>query len=283
MKIFYSPKCLGYTQPGHPESPARARTTYEYLEQKGYSFAEPHPCHEADILLTHTPELVESVQKGTFLDFDTPVYPGIYEIAILSAGAAVDAAMHCLTSGEKAFSLMRPPGHHAMKNRLGGFCYFNNIVIACLKSREKAARVAIVDFDCHHGNGTEDIVLGDHNFLYISLHQSPLYPGTGLKSRDNCLNYPMGADTSPDRYLSIFEEGLTKVREFNPDLVAVSAGFDSYKRDPITSFSLELETYGEIGRMLDRLKKPTFAVLEGGYSRDLPECVHQFLKGLESE
>jgi len=281
MKIFYSPKCLEYSQPGHPESPARARLTYEYLEEKGFEFTEPNPCRDEDILLAHTEKLLDSIKQGRFFDMDTPVYQGIYEIARLSAGAAIDAAMHCLSSGEKAFSLMRPPGHHATRGELGGFCYFNNIAIASIKATEKIGKVAIVDFDCHHGNGTEDIVLGRKEFLYLSLHQSPLYPGTGLSSRENCINYPQASNTSPDQFIEALRQGLEEVKNFNPDLLAISAGFDSYKLDPITNLSLELETYKEIGRMLSSLGKPAFAVLEGGYSRDLPQCIHQFLSGLE--
>ncbi len=279
MKIYYSPQCLNYSVPGHPEAPGRAQYTYEHLEQKGYRFAEPEHCSDKDILRAHTPQLLESVKKGNFMDFDTPAYPGIYDLARLSAGAAIEAALHCLSAEEKAFSLMRPPGHHATRNDLGGFCYFNNIAIASLKALEKIEKVAIVDFDCHHGNGTEDIVLGKKEFLYLSLHQSPLYPGTGGRSRDNCINYPLSASTTPDEFLSLFKEGLEKVREFNPDLLAVSAGFDSYKLDPITNLTLELETYHEIGKLLAALNKPSFAVLEGGYSKDLPECVYQFLQG----
>lgn len=281
MIIFYSPKCLGYSQPGHPESPARAQSSYEYLEKKGYEFIEPTPCSEEDILLAHSQQMLESVKKESFFDFDTPAFPGIFDIARLSAGSAVDAAMYCLEKEEKAFSLMRPPGHHATKNALGGFCYFNNIVIASLKARQKVGKIAIIDFDCHHGNGTEDIVIGKKDFLYLSLHQSPLYPGTGLKSRDNCINYPLPASTPPEQYLSILQKGLKKVEIFNPDLLAISAGFDSYRLDPITSLTLEQETYREIGRMLSGLMRPAFAILEGGYSRDLPECIDQFIKGMD--
>ncbi|KPK01109.1 MAG: hypothetical protein AMK71_06785 [Nitrospira bacterium SG8_35_4] len=284
MKIFYSPKCLTYSQPGHPESPARAKNTYEYLEKQGYSFQEPQACTEADILLAHTPQLLESVRHESFFDFDTPVFSGIYDIARLSAGAAIDAARACL-DGENAFSLMRPPGHHATKNNLGGFCYFNNIAIACLtalRDYEQVRKIAVVDFDCHHGNGTEDILLDMREALYLSLHQSPLFPGTGQKSINNCMNYPLPASTTPGQFLAALEEGLKKVEEFNPDLLAVSAGFDSYKLDPITNLTLELSTYKTIGEMLAQLQKPTFSVLEGGYSRDLPECVHNFLIGLES-
>lgn len=284
MKIFYSPRCLEYSQPGHPESPLRVEATVRLLREKGFEFTGPKPCRDEDILLAHSGELLESVNTGRFFDLDTPVFPGISEIAKLSAGAAIDAALHCLNHGEKAFSLMRPPGHHATRSQLGGFCYFNNIAIACLKARKEVAgiaKIAIIDFDCHHGNGTEDIVLGRQDFLYLSLHQSPLYPGTGLKGRDNCMDFPLPSGTGPDRYLSVLGDGIKAVEMFNPDLLAISAGFDSYKLDPIAGLSLEQETYAEIGRMLSGLNKPAFAVLEGGYSPDLPECVYQFLSGLE--
>lgn len=284
MKIFYSSKCLEYSQPGHPESPARVGDTHHFLKEKGFAFSEPALCSDEDILLAHSQGLLESVKKGAFFDPDTPVFPGIFELAKLSAGGAVAAALHCLNTNEKAFSLMRPPGHHAAKNSLGGFCYFNNIAIACLKAQKEMGcvkKIAIVDFDCHHGNGTEDIMLGKKDVLYISLHQSPLYPGTGLKSRDNCINLPLPALTGPDRYLSILGDGIKEVEKFNPDLLAISAGFDAYKLDPIAGLALEQKTFCGIGKMLSALNHPTFAVLEGGYSKNLPECVYHFLSGLE--
>jgi len=283
MKVFFSKECLNYNQPGHPESPERVEGTYRHLIGLGYEFLDPEPCEEDDILLAHSPELLERVKGGNFFDFDTPAYPGIFDIAMLSAGSAVCAMRYTVENREKTFSLMRPPGHHATRNNLGGFCYFNNIAIASLKalSFEGVKKIAVIDFDCHHGNGTEDILRGRKEFMYLSLHQSPLYPGTGLRSVDNCINYPVPASTGPEQYLSILKEGLEIIKTFDPDLIAVSAGFDSYRLDPITNLLLEQETYFKIGSMIGALNKPTFAILEGGYSRDLPLCVEQFLKGLE--
>ena len=280
MKIFFSSKCLEYSQPWHPESSERVSSAYQYLKKKGFEFIEPIPCEDEDILLAHTSRLFDEVKGGNFFEPDTPALSGIFEYARLAAGSAINAAELCL-KGEKTFSLMRPPGHHATRNRLGGFCYFNNIAIASLKVRQAAGKIAIIDFDCHHGNGTEDIFLGKKDFLYLSLHQSPLYPGTGLTSRENCINYPLPANTSPEKYLSVLDEGLKHVKKFNPDLLAISAGFDTYKHDPIASLSLEEDTYKEIGSMLSKLNKPLFAVLEGGYSSDIPECIYQFLIGLQ--
>ncbi len=283
MKIFYSPECLSYSQPGHPESPARVQSTHEYLEDQGYSFSVPHPCSENDILLAHNSGLLERVRDGNFFDPDTPAFKGIFDIARLSAGAAIDAAMHTIATGESSFSLMRPPGHHATRHNLGGFCYFNNIAIACLKAIDRVSKIAIVDFDCHHGNGTEDILMGREGFLYLSLHQSPLFPGTGLMSRDNCINYPLSEGSTPEEFLAKLQEGLKAVDAFRPDVVAVSAGFDSYRLDPITSLSLDLDTYEQTGSMIRGLDSPVFAVLEGGYSRDLPKCIFRFLQGLEMQ
>lgn len=280
MKILFSSKCLKYSQSGHPESPERVSSTYHLLKKKEFEFIEPSPCSEEDILLAHTPELLKSVKGERFFDMDTPALPGIFDHAMLAAGSAVNAAFLCLER-ETTFSLMRPPGHHATRDSLGGFCYFNNIAIAALKAGQKAGKTAIIDFDCHHGNGTEDIFLGKEGFLYLSLHQSPLYPGTGLRSRENCINYPLASGTSAVEYISVFEKALAQVEQFKPDLIAVSAGFDSYILDPITNLSLEKDTFRKIGTMLAGLKKPLFTVLEGGYSRDLPECIYQFLTGLE--
>ena len=282
MKIIFSKRCLEYQSPGHPESPERVGSSYLYLRQKGFEFLEPEECLEEDILRVHARELLEEVRQERFFDLDTPALPGIFEYAKLSAGAAIKSAKLALR-GEFAFSLMRPPGHHAGKNKLGGFCYFNNMAIAASRAlKERMGKVAIIDFDCHHGNGTQDIFLGREDVLYLSLHQSPLYPGTGLESIKNCLNFPLPQGTGPKDYLKVFEEALSKVREFNPDLLSVSAGFDTYTEDPLTRINLEKETYQKIGCMIASLNKPSFALLEGGYSKDLRECIYQFLLGIDS-
>ena len=141
-------------------------------------------------------------------------------------------------------------------------------------------RHLLIDFDCHHGNGTQDIFLGKQNVLYVSLHQSPLYPGTGLTSEGNCLNFPLPAGTDEPAYMTAFSKAIEAIYRFAPDLVAVSAGFDTYKGDPLAALYLEKSTYEKIGKAIRELGKPLFAVLEGGYSDDLPECIHNFLNGL---
>jgi acetoin utilization deacetylase AcuC-like enzyme len=330
MVVLYSPRCLEYAAAGHPENPERIRSAVAQLQKEFHTWVDPLPCTDEDILRVHTRQQLEAVRTGGFEDVDTPFFPDIFEIAKLSAGAAILAAEHAL-AGRPAFSLMRPPGHHAERNRVMGFCYFNNIAIAVAKVLqmrstnfetrkvgsilnpvERASspfqegengqdarstscklghcrKVAILDFDCHHGNGTEDIFRGDERVLFVSLHQSPCYPGTGLASEANCINYALAPGTGPEKFLKTLDEAIIRIRDFNPQLLAVSAGFDSYKNDPITHMGLAVETFYEIGRRVADFTQPVsslpalpcFAVLEGGYAREFAQCVDAFVGGWE--
>ena len=289
MVIIHSPQCLQYAAEGHPESPERITTALDVLHEHHHDWLTPELCCEQDILRVHTPQLLTAVKDGTFSDADTPYFPQIFELAQLAAGSAILAAQQAMR-GQPAFSLMRPPGHHAGRDRVMGFCYFNNIAIAVAKmladESQAVRRVAILDFDCHHGNGTEDIFQGDERVLFASLHQSPCYPGTGLISRDNCLNYALAPQTKPPEFLAALTDALEKLAAFKPELLAVSAGFDAYKGDPITQMGLEIDTYHDIGAHIAsfcqatkkaRTPLPCFMVLEGGYSRDFARCVESFV------
>jgi len=278
MIIVHSPRCLDYAAEGHPESPERIRAAVAALGESDHVWIVPDACVEEDILRVHTRKMIDLVKTGQFYDADTPFFPNINEIARLSAGAAILAARRA-HAGDAAFSLMRPPGHHAERERVMGFCYFNNIAIAVAKllADGVARHIAILDFDCHHGNGTEDIFFDDQRVLFVSLHQSPCYPGTGLVSRGNCSNYPLPPHTSPATFVTALDSALDEVRRFCPDVLAISAGFDAYKHDPITQMDLEIETFGEIGGRIAALQLPSFAVLEGGYSRDFGRCVAAFV------
>ncbi|MFQ6007527.1 MAG: histone deacetylase family protein [Candidatus Zixiibacteriota bacterium] len=278
MKIIFSKKCLEYSQPGHPESPERVKAAYVYLKEK-LEFVPPGRIEEKDILSVHSETLLESVKTGRFYDADSPNYPDIYSFAMLSTAGAVTACDIAL-KGDLSLSLLRPPGHHAGRNFLGGFCYFNNVAVAVARALWHVGKAAIIDFDCHHGNGTQDIFLGNEKVLYVSLHQSPLYPGTGLASDRNCLNFPLPAGTDELCYMAAFGKAMDEISKFEPDLIAISAGFDTYKHDPLAGLCLDKSTYEKIGKVIAELSKPTFAVLEGGYSADLPECIYQFLSGL---
>lgn len=281
MIVITSERSTEYFSPGHPENPKRITETIPYLKSRGLNFIVPTLCSEDVILSTHTKELLMAVRNGDFYDPDTPVLPNIYFYARLSAGAAI-LASKLAQENKVAFSLMRPPGHHAGKNNLGGFCYFNNIAIAVNSYLYKnKTKVSILDIDCHHGNGTEDIFLGNRDVLFISLHQMLLYPGTGLNSRDNCINLPFPPGTDEKKYMELLQKALEMIKDFNPELLAVSVGFDTYRNDPLTQTLLDISTYKKIGEKIAQLGVKRFAVLEGGYSKDLPECIYNFLIGFE--
>lgn len=271
MKIVYSSKCAEYARGGHPESPDRVTRTHDYLQSRDFSFVEPDPATRDDVLTVHSEELVSRIESQE-----------IYEYALLSAGGALKA-LQLAREGETAFSLMRPPGHHAETNSYGGFCYFNNIAIAVHEALSDVGRVGIVDIDAHHGNGTEEIFLGREEVLYVSLHEGGIYPASGGESRDNARNYPLRSGADPKEYLETLDEALDEVRSFDPEMIAVSAGFDSYQDDPLTRLSLDVDTYEEIGGRIRAFGLPVFAVLEGGYADKLPECIHRFLLGLDED
>ena len=277
MKIISTLKCTEYGQPGHPESPLRVKNSYNLLKKNGYEIIEPTHATEEDILLVHTKELLGKVKSESFFDPDTPVFKGIFDYARLSAGAAIQAAELSL-GGELGFSLMRPPGHHATKKDLGGFCYFNNIAIATKKILPKVKKVAILDIDVHHGNGTEDIFKGSKDVLFVSLHQSPLYPGTGLKSEGNCLNFPLASGTDEKEYFDVLKQALVKIKQFKPGLIGMSCGFDTFEEDPIAGLKLKIDSYKKIAQMVSELRIPIFCILEGGYSSILPQCIESFLE-----
>jgi len=278
VEIIYDKRCLEYCAPGHPERPERVSETVALLEREKFAFIKPSPADDSDILLAHSGELLETVRGGDFHEPDTPAHENIYEIALLSCGGAIRAA-ELAKESKNSFSLMRPPGHHATRDNLMGFCYFNNVTIAALKVF-KGKKVAVIDFDCHHGNGTEDILKGRENCLYVSLHQSPGYPGTGLVSSGNIRNFPLPPGTGGNAYFSVLERALRGVEEFNPDYIGVSAGFDSYRGDPLMAMALDEGDFGKIGALIKGLAKPVFSVLEGGYSPDLPRLILAYLSGL---
>jgi acetoin utilization deacetylase AcuC-like enzyme len=279
--VFHHPDCAGYAMPGHPERPERVVASAAHLARAvhGIEWRKPGCAPESDLLRAHTAEHLARLQESVPFDGDTPYYDGIADFAALAAGAAV-AAMEEARAGRPALSLMRPPGHHATADRAMGFCFLNNIAIAALKARaEGTARVAIWDFDAHHGNGTEAIVRGREGILFASVHQFPGYPGTGTISDGNCLNYPVLPDTSPERHMEVLRRSWEAVLSFKPDLVLVSAGFDAYEHDPITTLCLRREDFLTVGCWLHDANCPTAALLEGGYSKDLPILVAGFLEG----
>jgi len=259
-KVIYSEKSLGYGT-WHIEGPQRVKTAHDILKSKGYEFCTPTPADEDDLFAVHDPEYIWQVKKGLVEDSDTPAYDNIYEFARLSVGGAL------LASKVNGFSLMRPPGHHVGRNgaALGvytrGFCYFNNIAIAV---KELCKKTLILDIDGHHGNGTQEIFQGDCNVTYVSVHQSPNYPGTGAVTEGNCINFALQPNCGGALYLKTLDKALCMVQTTEIEQVAVSCGFDTHLGDLATLGLIDTD-YREIGKRIAQLKKPTFFVLEGGY------------------
>lgn len=273
MDIVFSEECLHYRSAGHPESPARIRTAYRMINDD-HETIRPEKATEDDLLAVHSEDFVEKVKSGNFSNPDCPQYRNLMHYALFSVGGAL-TAQH-----ENGFSLMRPPGHHAGENFLGGFCYFNNLAVAVKKS---GLTTLIVDFDGHHGNGTQDIFFGDDQVTYISLHRSYNFPGTGKESRKNMLNYPLEVNCGDDKYMETLKGALQKVGQEDFDQLAISAGFDTHENDPLASLGLTHDAYRRIGEILSALQLPTFAVLEGGYvGDDMGRNIGAFLDGFAS-
>ncbi|MFL6545089.1 MAG: histone deacetylase family protein [Candidatus Udaeobacter sp.] len=285
MIIFHDPGCLEYSSRGHPERPERIACAVPLLKERHphWEWRQPFPATDGQLLRAHSPEHLEGISKALeHFDLDTPLYPNIEMHARHSAGAAIEAARSAVR-GAPAFSLMRPPGHHATRDRAMGFCYFNNGAVAALDGlRNGIERIAIWDFDGHHGNGTEAIVAHNDRIQFASIHQHPAYPGTGTKSFANIANYPVAPFTASEQVVRLSKQSLEKLIGFKPDLLLVSAGFDAYARDPLLQLTLEREDFAQFGNWLRNIEIPVAVVLEGGYSDDLPELIDAFLTAWQS-
>lgn len=311
--LVYSDRYLEHVpSTGHPERPSRLESIVRGLRRSGLwgppatRIIEPEKASLKDLLLVHSREYVEEVRElgraEMPIDGDTPVRKNTFDIALLAAGGTINAGA-AVTGGEaeNSFALVRPPGHHAFRDRGGGFCYFNNIAIMTrwLQRERGIRRVAIVDYDAHHGNGTQSIFYDDPSVLYISLHQHPftLYPGSGFASETGAeggegytVNIPMRPGSGDEEYASAFREVIIPIiDQFGPDIVAVSAGFDSHREDPLTRLDLSSEAYGWMTSMLlsaaeKHCRGRTVVVLEGGYDLDaLAEGVKNVVLALTGE
>jgi acetoin utilization deacetylase AcuC-like enzyme len=274
------------TGPGHPEQIARVTVIIENLKKfnnKNILWKKPSIISDEIIKDVHDTKYINLIKnsiptKGfSSLDGDTIISPGSKN-ATFDAAASIITAIDGVQNKEfkNAFCNVRPPGHHCNQNKAAGFCILNNIAIGAkyLLNKYKYKRVAIVDFDVHHGNGTQDIFYENENVLFISTHQYPYYPGSGAEYEkgkfNNILNIPLPAGTNSQEYLSAFEHALKKLKEFKPEFVLVSAGFDSHVRDPLAQFQLETEDFYTITkRILEASKNfcngKVISILEGGY------------------
>jgi acetoin utilization deacetylase AcuC-like enzyme len=285
MKIICDEQCTGYSQSGHPERPERISSTLQRLRAQNdlpITWVKPGPAPDEALLRAHTQEHVNRLAEARDFDVDTPFHQGIDSYARASAGGALEA-LKMARAGQKVFSLMRPPGHHATRTRAMGFCYLNNIAIACLEALATGCKhIAVFDFDVHHGNGTEAILVNNPGASFFSIHQFPCYPGTGTRNvGNNCFNYPVAPQTPRTEYRQVLTSALDHLKSLKPEIIAVSAGFDAYARDPLAQETLEAEDYNWLGKSLRQLGVPVFSLLEGGYSVDLPDLILAYLKGIE--
>ena len=247
-----------------------------------FSFVECASATEDDILRCHTQRLLEQVRttRGP-IDDDTLCTETTFAAAALAAGAAIEAVRR------GGFALARPPGHHAEEDRAMGFCLFDSVAIAARWAQAELGieRVAIVDWDVHHGNGTQHIVRNDDSILFVSVHQWPLYPGSGgpYEQGETLVNIPLPAGSGDRDYLDAWPTVERAVERFAPDLLLVSAGFDAHVDDPLADMELTAGGFQELARRTGRLAPRVAAVLEGGYNlRTLPELVGAALAGFDA-
>lgn len=275
------------TPPGHPERADRIRAVEQALEEERFALLHRAEAPEgtlAQVLLCHPAAYADAIiaaapQEGLVqIEADTVMSPGTIAAALHGVGAAVHAVDEVMTRrASNAFSAMRPPGHHAESDKAMGFCFFNNAAIAArhAQSAHGAERVAIIDWDVHHGNGTQEIFWGDASVLYASIHEMPLYPGTGAPSErgehGTIVNAPLRAGDGTDAFRDAFESAvLPRLDAFQPDLVIISAGFDAHWRDPLANINLKEADFAwatqKLMEVADRHAGGRLvSILEGGY------------------
>jgi len=293
LAVIYSEEHVKHSPPfSHPERPERVSSVYNFLKDKNFfsnvDLINPVGATKEDILRVHTYDHYEfvnqSIIKGkNLLDGDTYIVKDSLTAALLSAGGVIKAVDLVLGNSYKSvFSLMRPPGHHAESKKPMGFCIFNNISIAARYVQDKynLERIAIIDWDVHHGNGTQEIFYNSSKVFFISLHQYPFYPGTGSENESGngegegfTLNFPLPAGTSGESYFRIFKENIIKALiNYNSQLLFISAGFDAHKYDPLANMKLTEDDFADMTKVIkdfaDKKNIKIISVLEGGYNLD---------------
>ncbi len=295
--VYCEEAALHDTGEYHPESPLRLKAIRLALEERRINlpYLRPEPAVQEDLLRIHTQAHIDLIRACCldgmeYSDPDTVMGPASWEAALLSAGAGITASKALLDGQyDNAFVMMRPPGHHAETAQAMGFCLFNNIAITArwLCATGVAARVAIFDFDVHHGNGTQDAFYDDDTVLFISLHEYPLFPGTGYpyeRGKNNTnLNFQMAPHSSPMQWINTIQgEVVPRLEAFAPDFLLLSAGFDAHRLDPLGNQLLESRHFGEITRLVKHIAGGRIiSFLEGGYHLTaLGESVAEHLRAL---
>jgi len=290
------------TGDGHPEKIDRVTViidNFKKLDIKDLVWKKPSKFDRSLLEITHNSDYINFVEKSfpekglSFLDGDTIVSPGSKDATSDAVGSIITAIDGVQNKDFKnAFCAVRPPGHHAEKNKAMGFCIYNNVAVGAnyLINKYKLNKVAIIDFDVHHGNGTQDIFYDNEKVLYISTHQYPYYPGSGTNDEkgkhNNILNIPLPAGTTSEEYLNAYEFVLKKIREFKPEFILLSAGFDAHKDDPLAQLQLESKDFYNITKRTLELSKQycdgkVVSILEGGYDLlALQESTEMHVKAL---
>ena len=290
------------TGDGHPEKIDRVTVVidnFKKLDNKNLVWKKPSKFNRSLLEITHNSDYINFVEKSfpekglSFLDGDTIVSPGSKDATSDAVGSIITAIDGVQNKDFKnAFCAVRPPGHHAEKNKAMGFCIYNNVAVGAnyLINKYKLNKVAIIDFDVHHGNGTQDIFYDNEKVLYISTHQYPYYPGSGTNDEkgkhNNILNIPLPAGTTSEEYLNAYEFVLKKIREFKPEFILLSAGFDAHKDDPLAQLQLESKDFYNITKRTLELSKQycdgkVVSILEGGYDLlALQESTEMHVKAL---
>ncbi|MDB4141441.1 histone deacetylase family protein [Candidatus Pelagibacter sp.] len=290
------------TGDGHPEKIDRVTViidNFKKLDNKDLVWKKPSKFDRSLLEITHNSDYINFVEKSfpekglSFLDGDTIVSPGSKDATSDAVGSIITAIDGVQNKDFKnAFCAVRPPGHHAEKNKAMGFCIYNNVAVGAnyLINKYKLNKVAIIDFDVHHGNGTQDIFYDNEKVLYISTHQYPYYPGSGTNDEkgkhNNILNIPLPAGTTSEEYLNAYEFVLKKIREFKPEFILLSAGFDAHKDDPLAQLQLESKDFYNITKRTLELSKQycdgkVVSILEGGYDLlALQESTEMHVKAL---
>jgi acetoin utilization deacetylase AcuC-like enzyme len=312
--LLYDPIFLEHlTPPGHPESPQRLKAAMDMLQALGWLQREglvqlrPRPATLDELAAVHDRQYIASIAEaaqagGRRIDADTAISPRSYDVARMAAGAAL-VAIDAIMAGEivNAYALVRPPGHHATRSRAMGFCLFNHVAVAARYALDRygLSRVLIVDYDVHHGNGTQDIFYEDPRVLYFSTHQSPLYPGTGRADETGAgagegttVNVPLPAYSGWSVYDPIFRQVLAPLADrFQPEFILVSIGYDAHWKDPLASMGLDTVSYVLLTRQVKELAEELcggrlILVQEGGYHLDafaqcMVSCLNVLLGGDE--
>ena len=290
------------TGDGHPEKIDRVTViidNFKKLDNKDLVWKKPSKFDRSLLEITHNSDYINFVEKSfpekglSFLDGDTIVSPGSKDATSDAVGSIITAIDGVQNKDFKnAFCAVRPPGHHAEKNKAMGFCIYNNVAVGAnyLINKYKLNKIAIIDFDVHHGNGTQDIFYDNEKVLYISTHQYPYYPGSGTNDEkgkhNNILNIPLPAGTTSEEYLNAYEFVLKKIREFKPEFILLSAGFDAHKDDPLAQLQLESKDFYNITKRTLELSKQycdgkVVSILEGGYDLlALQESTEMHVKAL---